>query len=333
MIWASTESAPTITDLQFSEGKAGDRQLLPAFFISEGLGRSLERASIPPAAALEGKAGTGAPGSLDRCVRRMAAIAGVAFAQWLCSSPAFATFQDGVDLWQRGDYPGAVAEWMPEAAKGDLDALYNIGLAYRMGRGVEQDRQRAEEFFRKAASAGHTPAKTALGIMAIRLGRKQEAMLWLGQSAGEGDARAQYLLGIAYYQGDAVKRDVPLAYALISRAADAGVPQAAVARAKLEATLTSDDLARGRSIATKLDGNHSVMEARLAADLPAGAGLSAEGNNSATSAVPANPAAADNRTSAITQTGQKQDTQAAGITSPSASAVVQGQQAAQPAPQ
>ena len=73
----------------------------------------------------------------------------------MLAAPAHADVKDGVDAWQRGDYQGAVAEWRPAALAGDADAQFNMGQAYKLGKGVPQDLKRAEAWYRKAAGQGH----------------------------------------------------------------------------------------------------------------------------------------------------------------------------------
>ena len=41
----------------------------------------------------------------------------------------------GIEAWQKGDHAAAVAIWTPLAEKGDADAAFNLGQAYRLGRG------------------------------------------------------------------------------------------------------------------------------------------------------------------------------------------------------
>ena len=43
----------------------------------------------------------------------------------------------GVDAWTRGDFPAAVKEWQAGAARGDADAQFNLGQAYKLGKGVK----------------------------------------------------------------------------------------------------------------------------------------------------------------------------------------------------
>ena len=54
-------------------------------------------------------------------------------------TPAFADVKAGVDAWSRGDYRKAVEEWRPAAIAGDADAQFNLGQAYKLGRGVPVD--------------------------------------------------------------------------------------------------------------------------------------------------------------------------------------------------
>jgi hypothetical protein len=46
---------------------------------------------------------------------------------------------------------GAVAIWRPLAEKGDADAAFNLGQAYRLGRGVPLDLAQAQSWFDRAA--------------------------------------------------------------------------------------------------------------------------------------------------------------------------------------
>jgi TPR repeat protein len=46
---------------------------------------------------------------------------------------AFATFEDGVDAFNRGDYSRAAREWQPLANSGDSDAARNLARLYQQG--------------------------------------------------------------------------------------------------------------------------------------------------------------------------------------------------------
>src|SRR3546814_12855513 len=74
-----------------------------------------------------------------------------------CTAPgrAMADVKAGVDAWEQGKYDAAVKQWRPAAAAGDADAQFNLGQAYKLGRGVPMDIKAATEWFRKAAAHGH----------------------------------------------------------------------------------------------------------------------------------------------------------------------------------
>src|SRR5215210_2368167 len=72
------------------------------------------------------------------------------------ATPAAAqSVKAGVEAWQRTDYPAAVAIWRPLAESGNADAAFNLGQAYRLGRGVPLDLAVARSWFERAARKGH----------------------------------------------------------------------------------------------------------------------------------------------------------------------------------
>ena len=71
--------------------------------------------------------------------KRSARISLAIAALLLPTEAAFADVKAGVDAWARGDYPAAVRQWQGPADKGDADAQFNLGQAYKLGRGVPTD--------------------------------------------------------------------------------------------------------------------------------------------------------------------------------------------------
>jgi hypothetical protein len=185
--------------------------------------------------------------------------------------PLGATVRDGVDAWSRGDYAAAVAEWQEPAAQGDPDALFNMGQAYRLGRGVPQDMEQAEQFYLAAAQAGHVQAADTYGLMLFQDGRRTEALPYVQAASRRGDPRAQYLIGIAHFNGDLVERDWERAYALLSLANGAGLPQAGPAIQQMDAHIPLEQrqaaVALSRQIELQAEEARSVQ--LTAADLSA----------------------------------------------------------------
>jgi TPR repeat protein len=165
---------------------------------------------------------------------------------------ALADVNTGVAAWQRGDYATAVAEWREPAGQGDADAQFNLGQAYRLGRGVEQNTRQAEVYYAKAAAQGHLKAADNLGLLLFQNGRREDAMPYILDAAGRGDPRAQYLLGIAHFNGDLVERDWVRAYALLTLANAAGLPQAAGAVRQMDTHIPLDQRERAQALAPQL---------------------------------------------------------------------------------
>ena len=163
-----------------------------------------------------------------------------------------ATVRSGVDHWRAGEDAAAVAAWLPYAAQGDADALFNLGQAYKLGRGVTKDASIARDYYRKAAAKGHLPAQANLGIALFQAGDKAEAVRWLKTAADRGEPRAQYVLGIAAYNGDGTAKNLGLAYGYLLRAQASGLAQANSALGSIEPTLTSEARSAGESLAAAL---------------------------------------------------------------------------------
>lgn len=170
----------------------------------------------------------------------------------LLTAPAAATVQVGVEKWNAGDFVGAVAEWAEPVARGDTDALFNMGQAYRLGRGVTQNTSSAIDYYRRAADKGHVGAMTNLGITLFQSGQKTEALNQLRQAADKGDLRASYVLGVATFGGDGAQRNRALGYAYVARARDGGLAIASRQAARMATLMTEDERAKGEATAVAL---------------------------------------------------------------------------------
>lgn len=197
-----------------------------------------------------------------------AALGGLAFA---AAGIARADVKAGVDAWSRGQYEVAVREWRAAADRGDADAQFNLAQAYKLGRGVPADLAKAEELFGKAAAKGHLQAADNYGLLLFQRGERQKAMPYIEQSALRGDPRAQYLLGIAHFNGDGVAKDWVRAYALVTLAQQASVPQAAPALRQMDNYIPLDQRQQSVPLASKLRDDAQATRTRhsVAADLGA----------------------------------------------------------------
>lgn len=192
------------------------------------------------------------------------------------SAPAWADVKEGVDAWSRGEYRKAVESWRPLAIAGDADAQFNLGQAYKLGRGVPVDLALAEEWYRKAAIQGHFQAEDAYGLTLFQNNKRAEALPWLERSVGRGEPRAQLVLGTMLFNGDSVKKDWVRAYALLTRSSASGLPQGAQTMAQMDQYIPSDVRQQGIALARQYEAS-----ANRPVDTPDIAGQGSSGMRSA----------------------------------------------------
>ena len=158
----------------------------------------------------------------------------------------------GIDAWQKGDTAGAVAIWRPLAEKGDADAAFNLGQAYRLGRGVKLDLAQAQNWLERAARKGHVDAQTTLGLLLFQNGNRMAAMRWLNGAAEAGEPRALLMVGTALYNGDGVPRAPVKAYAYVSRAAAQGLAPAKATLADMDSVMPLEQRQEGVALAQSM---------------------------------------------------------------------------------
>lgn len=206
-------------------------------------------------------------------------IALFAAAAIFAAAPALADVKAGVDAWTRGDYRKAVEEWRGPAIGGDADAQFNLGQAYKLGRGVPVDPALAESWFRKAALQGHAQAEDNYGLALFQYGRKQEAVTWLEKSAARDEPRTQLVLGTMLFNGDGVMRDYPRAYALMTRAAASrpardgqpgsdGLTSARETLQQMDSFISPSDRQRGTVLAQQMAAAGAALPAVSPGDGP-----------------------------------------------------------------
>lgn len=193
----------------------------------------------------------------------------------LAASPAWADVKAGVDAWSAGDYASAIAQWRPLAERGDADAQFNLAQAYKLGRGVPADLGKAEDLYGKAAARGHAQAADSYGLLLFQRGERARALPYLEASAARGDARAQYILGVAHFNGDIVAKDWVRAYALVSLAQQEGLAQATSAKAQMDRHIPLADRQKSVPLAARIAGQAQANRQRLNTSAELGAPLAA----------------------------------------------------------
>ncbi|GLI99577.1 SPOR domain-containing protein [Sphingobium sp. BS19] len=174
------------------------------------------------------------------------------------SGPAQADVKTGVDAWTQGDYVKAVNDWRPLANAGDADAQFNLGQAYKLGRGVPMDVPIALEWFRKASEQGHLRAEDNYGLLLFQQNRREEALPYIRKSAERGEARSQYILGTALFNGEFVTKDWVQAYALMTRASASGLSQATASLEQMNNYIPADQRKKGLALASELEKRNAM---------------------------------------------------------------------------
>jgi TPR repeat protein len=190
----------------------------------------------------------------------------LAFAIGIAPLPASAqTVRAGIDAWQKGDAAAAVGIWRPLAEKGDADAAFNLGQAYRLGKGVPLDLAQAQSWLERAARKGHVDAAATLGLLLFQNGNRVGGMRWLKEAAEAGEPRALLMVGTAMYNGDGVPEDHITAYAYVSRAAAQGLPPAKATLADMDQIMPLEQRQKGLALAQAMAGKKQPAPKQVAA--------------------------------------------------------------------
>lgn len=221
----------------------------------------------------------------------------------ILSSQALADTKAGVDAWTRGDFAVAIKEWQAAALKGDADALFNLGQAYKLGKGVTQDLTKAEELFSRAAAMGHMQAADNYGLLLFQRAEtyrkaaganvdprvaelKSKALPFIRAAADRGDPRAQYLLGLAHFNGEQVPKDWVRAYALVSLARNQGLTLATPALQQMDGYIPLEQRQQAVQLAAQLQADADATRARQLAAVDLGAQVPNAGTLPATRPTP-----------------------------------------------
>lgn len=174
--------------------------------------------------------------------------------------------KSGAAAWEAGNYARALSIWRPLALAGDAYAQYNLAQAYRLGRGVQTDEKVAQDWYYKAALQDHTQAQANYGLLLFQNGDRKGGLPWLQKAADKGDARAQYVVGTALFNGDTMQKDWVRAYALMTRAAAAGLPPAVTSLSEMDKYMSLQQRQQGTALARELERQTALAMADDRAD-------------------------------------------------------------------
>jgi formylglycine-generating enzyme len=140
---------------------------------------------------------------------------------------------DAVSAYERGDYAAMFRAALPPAEQGDAGAQAIIGSMYDNGVVVPENHAEAIKWYRKSARQGNATAQYNLGII-YRNGRDDvpqnyaEAAKWYRKAAEQGDVGAQNNLGRMYANGWGVPENDAEAVKWYRKAAEKGHARAQI---------------------------------------------------------------------------------------------------------
>ncbi len=154
----------------------------------------------------------------------------------------------GVELVEKGDRAAGFHLLAKAAARGNRDAMFQVGKSYLEGRGVPQSRGDAATWLERAGEAGHIEAQALLAALLLHgtagadaapdaalfasrspIGASgpnyAAASVWAKRAAEAGSGDAQALMGYVLTTGPEEMRDLAAAEQWYRRSAAAGCPQ------------------------------------------------------------------------------------------------------------
>ncbi|MCP4184035.1 MAG: sel1 repeat family protein [Hyphomicrobiales bacterium] len=136
---------------------------------------------------------------------------------------------------------------------GNRNGQFNCASLLNEGKGIAKDEKKAVEWYAQAAKAGHIEA-TNLYAEALIQGKHIErdlvkAVQYFQHTAAIGDAKGLYSLAIAFENGIGIEKDQEKAHAYFNLAAALGYPLAGEARARVETTMSKDQVINAQKFA------------------------------------------------------------------------------------
>jgi TPR repeat protein len=137
----------------------------------------------------------------------------------------FVTACGGVPV-QAGSESSTLEDLIQQAEAGDKNAQFSLGYLYYTGKEVDQDLEKAFEWYSRSAEQGYEQAQSRLGDM-YEIGRGvpqnlPAAFIWYRKAAAQGFEWAQFKLGLFYHTGRSVPTDYQQAFTWYTKAAEQG---------------------------------------------------------------------------------------------------------------
>lgn len=135
-------------------------------------------------------------------------------------------YENGKAHAQKGEYEAALECFRKAAIEQHVQAQFEVGYAYSLGRGTKQNDEEAMIWLEMAAAQGHAEAQYLLGCLLLVCERNDEAVRWLRKASEAGHTEATLQLANCYECGAGVPQDLEKAAQLVCRCVEQGVPRA-----------------------------------------------------------------------------------------------------------
>lgn len=187
-------------------------------------------AAMPLQARFDSRFNTGFNTSLDAGISRMPDTRSASLAESIGQQGQSGRywFGKGLEAYEAGEYVLAERIWQVQAAAGDTDSGYHLGVLYDQ---VHRQPVRAVQWYARAARQGHRDAQHNLAV-ALARGEGiemniRQALAWWRRAARQGSKDAAYNLGVVYARGAGqIGRDMQKAERWWLQAARLGDPMA-----------------------------------------------------------------------------------------------------------
>ncbi|MBI1262453.1 MAG: hypothetical protein GC184_12095 [Rhizobiales bacterium] len=173
------------------------------------------------------------------------------------------TEASGEDLYHRGYYPEAMAEWKKAVEQNkDAGAAYRLGEEYLDAKFVKRDIEQALKYYKFGAEGGDMRAQMDYGMMYDKgYGVKSDlatAAKWYEASAQQNFGSAQFNIGVMYEEGAGVEKDPVKAYMYLLLASQNGFAQFAGPELdKLSTSMKTEDIKKANQMARDFKAAHA----------------------------------------------------------------------------
>lgn len=143
----------------------------------------------------------------------------------LGAPPAFAGYEDALEMVRGAKYQQAYAAFLPLAEEGHAQSQFSVGLMHHLGRGMKVDLKLAYEWYKKAAMQENAPGMNNLGMMYLNgeyVAQNREIAFKLFEKAAAEHAQAKDNIGQCFEHGWGTEQDIGQAINFYQLAGDGG---------------------------------------------------------------------------------------------------------------